>query len=218
MAIKFVSVKCPECGANLPIEEGREKMFCSYCGTQIIMTNENEHIYRHIDEAKIRQAEVNQAVQLKKLEIIERKRAAAEKNKKIKIIVSIVMGIVGILLMLAGAGWGGMVGLLVLEGVMMIWIMSDNKDDDLDFGDKVKVPTSIVDFEKKSYVAIEATLRGAGFTDIKCVPLNDLTTGWLRKPDTVESITINGAEITSGGKKYPADATVVISYHSFVES
>ena len=37
MAVKFTSVKCPECGANLPIEEGREKMFCSYCGTQIIM-------------------------------------------------------------------------------------------------------------------------------------------------------------------------------------
>ncbi len=30
-------------------------MFCSYCGTQIIATNENEHIYRHIDEAKIRE-------------------------------------------------------------------------------------------------------------------------------------------------------------------
>ena len=70
MAIKFTSVKCPECGASLPIEEGREKLFCSYCGVQIIMTNENEHIYRHIDEAKIKQAEVNQAVQLKKLEII----------------------------------------------------------------------------------------------------------------------------------------------------
>lgn len=150
MAIKFTSVKCPECGANLPIEEGREKMFCSYCGMQIIMTNENEHIYRHIDEARFKQAEVNQAVQLKKLEIIERKRAAAEKNKKLKIIVSIVMGVDGILLMLAGAGWGGMVGLLVLEGVMMIWIMSENKEDDLDFGDKVKVPTSIIDFEKKA--------------------------------------------------------------------
>ena len=91
-----------------------------------------------------RQAEVNQAIQLKKLEIIERKRAAAERNKKIKIIVSIVMGIVGIILMLAGAGMGGLVGLLVLEGVMFIWIMSDgNKDEEIDFGDKVKVPSGI---------------------------------------------------------------------------
>lgn len=109
MAVKFTSVKCPECGANLPIEEGRERMFCSYCGTQIIMTNENEHIFRHVDEAKIKQAEANQAIQLKKLEIIERKRAAAEKTKKVKIVISIVMGIIGIVLMLAGAGMDGQV-------------------------------------------------------------------------------------------------------------
>ena len=216
MAVKFTSVKCPECGANLPIEEGRERMFCSYCGTQIIMTKENEHIFRHVDEAKIKQAEANQAIQLKKLEIIERKRAAAEKTKKVKIVISIVMGIIGIVLMLAGAGMGGLVGLLVLEGVMFIWIMSDsNKDDEIDFGDKIKVPSGISDYEKKSYIAIESMLRSAGFTDIKCVPLNDLTTGWIKKPDTVESITINGTEITSGGRKFPADATVVISYHSF---
>ena len=30
MAIKFTSVKCPECGAALPIEEGRKQMSCSY--------------------------------------------------------------------------------------------------------------------------------------------------------------------------------------------
>ena len=24
MAVKFISIKCPECGANLPMEEGRK--------------------------------------------------------------------------------------------------------------------------------------------------------------------------------------------------
>lgn len=47
MAVKFISVKCPDCGAVLPIEEGRNQVFCSYCGSQIVMTNENEYIYRH---------------------------------------------------------------------------------------------------------------------------------------------------------------------------
>lgn len=216
MAIKFTSVKCPDCGADLPIEEGREKTFCSFCGAQIIAVNENEHIYRHIDEAKIKEAEMNQAVELKKLEIIERKRAAAEKTKKVKIIISVAMGIVGIILMLAGVGMAGLVGLLVLEGVMLIWILNDKeKEDDINFGDKVKVPSGISDYEKKSYVAIEAMFKGAGFTNIKCVPLHDLRTGLLKKPDTVESITINGKEITSGGKKFSPDATVIISYHSF---
>ena len=39
MALKFNSIKCPECGANLPIEEGRDTLFCSYCGNKIIVTN-----------------------------------------------------------------------------------------------------------------------------------------------------------------------------------
>lgn len=216
MAIKFNSVKCPECGADLPIEENREQLFCSYCGAHIVVTNENEYIYHHIDEASIKKAENDKEVQLKKLEIIEKKRAEAAKNTKIKIIISIIMGIIGVVLLLAGAGWGGMVGLLVLEAVMFIWILSDKKEEEeVDFGDKVKVPSSISSYEQMNYASVEAILNSAGFTNIACVPLNDLTTGLLKKPSMVESITINGHRIESGGKKFDGDAKVVISYHSF---
>ena len=60
----------------------KRKFYDAIFQIDIYATNENEHIYRHIDEAKIKEAEMNQAVELKKLEIIERKRAAAEKTKK----------------------------------------------------------------------------------------------------------------------------------------
>lgn len=216
MAIRFVSIKCPECGASLDVEEGRQQIFCSYCGTKVMVQNDNEYIYRHIDEASIKQAEADKIVQLRKLEIIERKRAEAAKVKRVKIIVSILVGILGIGLMIAGAGMGGLVGLLVLEGVMFIWILSDKdkEDDELDFGDKVKVPSGISGYESKSYSAIEAMFVSAGFTNVRCVPLNDLTMGLLKKPGMVQSITIRGKEITSGGKKFSPDAPVVISYHS----
>lgn len=216
MAIRFVSIKCPECGASLDVEEGRQQIFCSYCGTKVMVQNDNEYIYRHIDEASIKQAEADKIVQLRKLEIIERKRAEAAKVKRVKIIVSILVGIIGIGLMIASAGMGGLVGLLVLEGVMFIWILSDKdkEDDELDFGDKVKVPSGISGYESKSYSAIEAMFVSAGFTNVRCVPLNDLTMGLLKKPGMVQSITIRGKEITSGGKKFSPDAPVVISYHS----
>lgn len=168
MAIRFVSIKCPECGASLDVEEGRQQIFCSYCGTKVMVQNDNEYIYRHIDEASIKQAEADKIVQLRKLEIIERKRAEAAKVKRVKIIVSILVGIIGIGLMIAGAGMGGLVGLLVLEGVMFIWILSDKdkEDDELDFGDKVKVPSGISGYESKSYSAIEAMFVSAGFTTL----------------------------------------------------
>lgn len=216
MAIKFNSVKCPECGADLPIEENREQLFCSYCGAHIVVTNENEYIYHHIDEAGIKKAEVDKEVQLKKLEIIEKKCAEAAKNTKIKIIISIIMGIIGIVLLLTNAGIGGMVGWFILIGVMFIWVFSNkNEEEDIDFGDKVKVPSTISNYEQMNYASVESILSSAGFTNIDCVALNDLTTGLLKKPSMVESITINGHRIESGGKKFTGDAKVIISYHSF---
>lgn len=228
MGIQFVSVKCPECGAALNIEEGREQIFCSYCGTKIMVHNDNEHIYRHIDEARIKQAETDRIVRMKQMEIAEKKRLASERMTKTKIKISLILAVVGILMMtlgyLAGSATGdpdsglymiSMVGFFPLMGAGYIWLFSKNKDEEEDYGDKAKVPSSISDYESKSYMAIAAMLESAGFTNIKCVPLNDLSTGWLKKPDMVESITINGHEVTSGGKKFPRDSAVVISYHSF---
>lgn len=63
MAVKFISIKCPECGANLEMEQDRKVMFCSYCGRKIMMVDENEFKYdvthRHVDVAKIREVEEN---------------------------------------------------------------------------------------------------------------------------------------------------------------
>lgn len=100
-------------------------------------------------------------------------------------------------------------------GAGYIWLFSKKDDNENDCDGKIRVPNSITDYEKKSYVAIEAMLKSAVFTNIRCVPLNDLTTGFLKKPEMVESITIDGQQVSSGGRKFLPDAAVVISYHSF---
>lgn len=228
MSVRLTSVKCPECGASLPIEEGRSQVFCSYCGTKILITNENEHIYRHVDEAGIKKAETDRIVKMKQMEIAERRRVAKERRKTQKIIISLVLAAIGIIMMVGGFMLGSnsgdpdsgyymmsLVGFFPLLGAGFVWILSsDDKDDDDDYGDKIRVPSGIEDYERKNYVAVETILRGAGFTNITCIALNDLTVGLLKKPNMVESITINGKEIDSGGKKFAPDAKVVISYHS----
>lgn len=228
MGIQFISVKCPECGAALNIEEGREQIFCSYCGTKIMVHNDNEHIYRYIDEAGIKHAETERIVKMKQMELAEKKRLASEQMTKTKIKISLILAVVGILMLslgyLVGSATGdsnsgfymiSLIGFFPLMGAAYIWLLSKDKEDEDNFVNKAKVPSSVSDYQSKSYVAIEAMLSSVGFTNIKCVPLNDLSTGWIKKPDTVESITINGHEITSGGKKFPRDSSVVISYHSF---
>lgn len=81
MAIKFIPIKCPECDADLDIEEGRKVMFCSYCGRKIVMVDENEFKYnvthRHVDVAKIR--EVEEKAEIKKV----RERLKKEKIDKV---------------------------------------------------------------------------------------------------------------------------------------
>lgn len=226
MAVKFMSAKCPECGAMLPVEEGCSRMFCSFCGSQIIMNNENEQIYRHIDEAEVKKIEAGEAIQLKKLELLEKKQQADERSKKTRILISIPLMAIGILFMLIGSV-GNIDGLEATGGicitiVMYIWIFSafkhsgeDNEiEENIDIEGKVKVPAGAFNYVGRNYTTIENMFENAGFTNVKCVPLNDLTFGILNKPGTVEAVTVNGKVIKSSGKKYSANARVVISYHS----
>lgn len=220
MAVKFTSVKCPDCGAGLPIEEGRQLMFCSYCGIKILMTNENEYIYRTIDEAGIKKAEADHDVRMKQMEIIAKRHSAKEKSKRSKVIITVILGIVCLISFAIGYSNNGslsglMVGMVSAIILMYMWINEKEKDnDDIDFSDKIRVPSSISNYQTKNYKMVEAIFNSAGFTNVKCVPLNNLRIGFLKKPGMVDLITINGHTIISGGKKFSPDASVLISYHS----
>ena len=61
--MKIISLKCPECGASIQVEDDRDKCFCTYCGTQLYLDDGakrevHEHIYREVDEARIKEAEL----------------------------------------------------------------------------------------------------------------------------------------------------------------
>ena len=119
--------------------------------------------------------------------------------------------------LIGGGGSIGFVfpGLICCWVLMFMWVNNKDKDDTyIDPTNVVKIPSSIAGYEGKHYSAIESMFLSAGFTNVKCVPLHDLTIGLLKKPGMVASITVNGQSITSGGKKCSPDANVVISYHS----
>lgn len=59
--MKLISLKCPDCGANLDVDAERSFCFCQYCGHKILIDDEVRrsevtHVLR--DEARIREAEV----------------------------------------------------------------------------------------------------------------------------------------------------------------
>ncbi len=76
------TLKCPNCSASLTIQDdNRDFAFCEFCGTKI-MLDDYRSTHRVVDEAKIRQAEVEREIKLKKIELIEKQQIA--KQKKIK--------------------------------------------------------------------------------------------------------------------------------------
>ena len=67
-SLNLVSVKCPDCGAALSIEEGRKQAFCSYCGAKLLIENKNEYVIRKIDEAEVAKQEKEREIRLKEIE------------------------------------------------------------------------------------------------------------------------------------------------------
>ena len=98
MAVKFIAIKCPECGATLSIEEDRKQAFCTYCGAKVLVQNDNEHVYRHEDVAQMTYAETDRLIRLKELEIQEREREERKRAKKIKIIVCLIIIVAGLII------------------------------------------------------------------------------------------------------------------------
>lgn len=223
MAIKAVSIKCPECGASLDVEEGRKQIFCEYCGAKILLENENEYIYRHIDEAEVKRAEGEKEIEIKKLELENRKQEADEKANHAKIKIGVCAAIIAALVFVIlalfsdnGEEYTSLFMTLLLMVILLAFTVGPEKikEKKNKASGMIKSPDNLSGFSNLNYVAVEKMLRAAGFYNIECVPLCDLTVGLLKKPGMVQSITIGEENVTVGGQWYAPDSIVVISYHS----
>lgn len=80
---------------------------------------------------------------------------------------------------------------------------------------EVKIPFSLVGGTTENYIKVEQLFIGAGFTNVKVVPLDDLTFGIKNKVGEVDDIIIDGKEISAYfRRKFNSDVPVVITYHS----
>lgn len=141
---KIVSLKCPGCAAVLSNGD-KDVMFCKFCGSKLIIDNDNEHIYKNIDVANVKRAETEQLVKLKQLEMKEKEEEHKKVILKLKIKSSIALAVVGIMMMVIGEIFGSasddsdsgwymitMIGLFPLMGSGYIWLfsMKDNSKED----------------------------------------------------------------------------------------
>lgn len=83
--IQFVTVRCPNCNAQMTLENYRTQAFCSFCGSRFLIHNDNERIIRTVNEADIRRAEAEYAIGMQRAQIEaekERQRLEFEKQKQ----------------------------------------------------------------------------------------------------------------------------------------
>ncbi len=212
MAIQFVSVKCPACGADLSVESGKERIFCSYCGAKVMMTNDNEYIYRTIDEASVVKAETEKAIRLRELELEEKEYSRERKLTLTAYGIALAFALVGALLCL-GEPLAGMWG-IIIGAYIALFTYQKKKKKRFVSSTEACVTDSMLDYEDKNFNSMVMLFKGAGFTNVTPVPLNDLNMFSARKNGRVESITIAGDGDFDEGDVYPKDAHVVITYHS----
>jgi DNA-directed RNA polymerase subunit RPC12/RpoP len=42
--MEFVQMKCPNCGADLEVENSIDSFYCKYCGTKILVEGQSKHV------------------------------------------------------------------------------------------------------------------------------------------------------------------------------
>ncbi|MBP3870644.1 MAG: hypothetical protein J6E46_06685 [Faecalicoccus sp.] len=97
MPLKINVMNCPSCGAAIPIQEGTTQITCSYCGSKFAITNENEFVYRHVDEARVKQAEIERMKWLYELEQKEKNRKSARFKLFTLVLIALCLFLIGII-------------------------------------------------------------------------------------------------------------------------
>ena len=217
MAIQFIAVKCPECNADLSIEEGRKFAFCTYCGTKVMINNENEHIYRTIDEAGIKQAETERIIRLKELEMEEKSVTKGRIPTYVAYGIALIFVTAGVL-NLSSSGLSGMWAIIIGAYIALFASIGGrnkqkkNRQSQVGTGN-VRISAQMVDCEHMNYHNVVTIFTGAGFRNVTAIPMNDLNIFTMSKNGQVDQVTIDGEIEFEEGDIYPKDAAVLITYH-----
>lgn len=94
-------LKCPNCGANLDVEDGLDTFYCKYCGYKIVLEGQSDQAYK--SKTRIKGMEHDERMLDKKLahekfkiKAQREKEAAQNKTSYVALIVGIAMIAVGL--------------------------------------------------------------------------------------------------------------------------
>ena len=226
-------LECPGCGASLELkEDNRDFAFCEYCGAKITL-DDYRSIHRIVDEAQLKHEETQQMIKLKQFEVLNEYKEQEKKKKTLGIKIFLSCLALSLLFLILGSVnsyffiFSSLLFIItLLGGLMTFFPLNSNTDDrvldamiEMNMENKIRVPSGVFSLNT-NYEAAKTMLEQAGFSNIKCIALNDLKTNIFTTPDTIQSITINGKNISSEptNKLYDHFSPVIIQYHSMAEN
>ena len=207
--MKLVSLRCPNCHANVNTEIGeRTTFFCPYCGSEVYVDDEVQrvevninHTYRKIDEARIEESRARQQkseakkdVELRRLELKEKQAQRDHQEMKTILLFAFLLPVLCLMVM----------------GIMAL-IENVNEKECIAQG-KVQIGTDWGDFEGQNYETVVNELEARGFTNIETFDLDDA--GWIRnRENTVKTVSINGKTRFYNHDFFDLTDKIVITYH-----
>lgn len=231
--INLIKLQCPNCGANLEVDSSLKQCFCLYCGAKMLLNNGNEYTIRIIDDAKIKEAELQHDLEVRKLQeqrYIKPQEVDAETEFKNKlqdpnvqetlkkrihrkrvatIIIAAVIGIIGI-------PFTGPLLLLISILLAILWYTKAIPEQEELKAAKLlgfaQYPKNIGNLQETDKEMFMSSLKSAGFINIAMESCHDMVLGITKKNGKISRILID-SKTPVPGKIYRNDAEVVIMYH-----
>ena len=187
--MKTKTLKCPSCGASIDVDiQGRDSVFCSYCGQQIQLDDEKQEFTynknvnitktthkRYTDDADVIRAQTE-----------------AKKDKNDLITFAAIMGAFALIAALC-------------LGVPALIKAGNETSGNISAG-------YYGDLVGEDYKTVEAHFRAAGFTNIELIDLDDAGIAFWNE-GKVETISVGGDTAFDSLDFFDPNTKVVISYH-----
>ena len=207
---KMMPAICTQCGGQVMVDAQRETTFCQYCGTQLIVEkaintyNVQHATVEHVDSINIFKTSAVESVlnfvKDQQQRIDEEKKAKKEEERKEKEESE-----------KSFKKYWWIYLLMVLIPLVLLNFMSSEEEKI----NKISINHSSSQLVGKNYKDVVVKLQENGFINIKTEAVEDLIVGLFTEDGEVEQVEINGNIDFSSGAKFPEDAEIIVSYHTF---
>ena len=212
MSVEMLKLDCPHCHAPLEAENNLDTFYCKHCGKKIILDDaQRRKAVLKMEEMNHKKRQLDKTHEMERFRMKHKEQESAKKRQ----------GKLWEILLTSKFFWGIVIAVLVIVFFNVLFFTATKMEEaeaqqDLEQG-LIKLPASSENLIEQDYEDVALMFRSAGFTNVRTEGLGDLRLGIFSKEGTVTKVSVNGHTEFYGGVKFPKDAKIVITYHSYPE-